>query len=299
MKQFEVILMVWDVGDPIGTGDDIGAPEVPYMSYGPRRVENDGESEEERRKRKEEEEKERKIRELEQKAKSLADEAWILCMEERYDEALVFINRSLEYRYNVANSLNRKAIILERLERYEEAIQYYDRAIEQPHEGEVIEGNKARCLVDYAWHLKDTGFNDWGLKVIKKSLKLFQKISDKEREDEAWYLKGMFLESFNKIPWAFNCYKRAYALAQNKGWKKSIRKKRNNLLQFIENTDIPCPNCGEMLKITANKCFKCGEPIDESIKIVLKKDDDSAEEIEMDVEYEPVCDADIIHFDED
>ena len=287
--------MVWEVGDPIGTGDDIGAPEVPYMTYGPRRVENDEESDEERRKREEEEEEKRKIRELELKAKSLADEAWILCSQERYDEALVFINRSLEYRYYRADSLNVKAVILDRLKRYEEAIRYYEMAIDQPHSDEVIERNAATCMVDYAWHLKDTGFNDWGLKVIKKSLKLFGKISDKEREDEAWYLKGMFLESSNKIPWAFNCYKRAYALAQNKGWKKIYKKNRDAMLQFIENIDINCPNCGQRLKITANKCFKCGEPIDESIEIVLKKDD----EFQMTVEEESVCDADILHFDED
>ena len=41
--------MPWDVGDPIGTGDDIGAPEVPYMSYGPRPQESEEEREERRR----------------------------------------------------------------------------------------------------------------------------------------------------------------------------------------------------------------------------------------------------------
>ena len=50
--------MVWEVGDPIGIGDDIGAPEVPYMNYGPRRVKIDEETDEEREKREEEEEKE-------------------------------------------------------------------------------------------------------------------------------------------------------------------------------------------------------------------------------------------------
>ena len=289
--------MVWEVGDPIGIGDDIGAPEVPYMSYGPRRrsEETDEESDEEREKREVEEEKERKIWELELKARRLEDEARSLYLEDRYDEALVFINRSLEYRHNRANGLNLKAIILERLKRYEEAIRYYDMAIEQPHEDEVMEGNEARCLVDYAEYLKDTGFNDWGLKVIRKSLKLFQKISDKEREDEAWNLKGMFLESFNKIPGAFNCYKRAYALAQNEGWKMIYKENRDAMLQFIENTDINCPNCGEDLKITANECHKCGAPIDESVEIVLKRDD----EFRMTVEEESVCDADILHFDDE
>ena len=105
----------WDVGDPIGTGNDIGAPEVPYMSYGPK----PSESEEEIEERQKEEEEERKIKNLKSRAKRISDEAWELYMDCRNDEALIFINRSLEL-YRTANSFNIKAIILEGLEKYPE-----------------------------------------------------------------------------------------------------------------------------------------------------------------------------------
>ena len=53
---------IWQVGDPIGTGNNIGAPEVPYMSYGPKPKEI--ESEWERAEREKREEEQRQIREL-------------------------------------------------------------------------------------------------------------------------------------------------------------------------------------------------------------------------------------------
>ena len=84
--------MPWDVGDPIGTGDDIGAPEVPYMSYGPRPQESEEEIEERRRRQEEEE----RIQNLEFRSGRISNEAWILYEEGRYDEAIIFINRALE-----------------------------------------------------------------------------------------------------------------------------------------------------------------------------------------------------------
>ena len=86
--------MGWDVGNPIGTGDDIGAPEVPYMSYGPWPEE----SEEEKRERIEKAERELEISDLKFRAERISKEAWDLNQEGRYDEALVFINRCITYK---------------------------------------------------------------------------------------------------------------------------------------------------------------------------------------------------------
>ena len=61
----------WEVGDPIGTGSDIGAPEVPYMSYGPKLVESREEIEE----REKEEERQRELDELERKSRNISKEA--------------------------------------------------------------------------------------------------------------------------------------------------------------------------------------------------------------------------------
>jgi hypothetical protein len=43
----------WHPGDPIGFGNDIGAPEVPYMSYGPRKREDEVDEEELKKEREE------------------------------------------------------------------------------------------------------------------------------------------------------------------------------------------------------------------------------------------------------
>ena len=292
---YEVIMMGyndrWDVGDPIGTGNDIGAPEVPYMSYGPRLEESEEEIEE----RQKEEEEERKIKNLKSRAKRISDEAWELYMDCRNDDALIFINRSLEL-YKTANSFNIKAIILEGLEKYPEALFYYDKAMELG-SSEVFKHNKAACLITYANYLKDIGFDEEGLFEINKSLEIFQDMSDKRYEDEAWNLKGVFLERSGDIAEAFNCYKMALELApKNSNMKQTYTENRERLLPFIENTDVICPNCGKKLKITDAFCIKCGAHIAESIQPVLK---DNGSNENMTVDHEDVCDADIIHFDEE
>ena len=87
----------WHPGDPIGFGNDIGAPEVPYMSYGPRKREDEIDEE---ALQKEREEQERK-----QTAEKIADEAWKLYKERSYGAALVFIDRALEYAPEESNML--------------------------------------------------------------------------------------------------------------------------------------------------------------------------------------------------
>ena len=258
--------MPWDVGDPIGTGDDIGAPEVPYMSYGPRPVESEEEIEERRRRQEEEE----RIQNLEFRSGRISNEAWILYEEGRYDEAIVFINRALELCERNASSWYRKAMILEKLNRYVEALHCYDKAVKiQP--SETNKHNKATFLIDYSYHLYDIGNTREGIFKIKSAIDIYQEISDKRREDEAWNLRGIFLEIFGNIPEAFGCYKKALELApSDSSMKQTYIENRDNLLQLIENTDINCPGCGEKLKITDSYCFKCGSPIDESVEIVLK-----------------------------
>ena len=134
----------WDVGDPIGLGNDIGAPEVPYMNYHTVIIED----EEEKRRLQEEEEKERKNAESKYRSDRLSYEAWKLYGEGRYEDALVFIRRALEYCDREANTWNRKALILEKLNEYEEALSDYDMAIGIS-SLETFKHNKAVCLIDY------------------------------------------------------------------------------------------------------------------------------------------------------
>ena len=283
----------WDVGDPIGLGNDIGAPEVPYMNYHTVIIED----EEEKRRMQEEEEKERKNAESKYRSDRLSYEAWKLYDEKRYGEALVFIRRALEYCDREANTWNRKALILEKLNEYEEALSDYDTAIGIS-SLETFKHNKAVCLIDYCYILKDSGEDRESLDKINDALEIFQKITDKRYEDEAWNLKGIFLERLDDIPEAFNCYKKALELADTDSkMKQTYRENRDNLLPLIDDSGIVCPNCGNELKITDNACFRCGAHIGEPIKPTLRNQPDPAEESEMDREY--AVGATILHFDDE
>ena len=156
----------WQVGDPIGLGNDLGAPEVPYMSYGPKIYE----SEEERLKREEEEEKQNRINNLKITARMLSREAWKLYREDRLDEAFIFISRVLEYCEEVASVWNINGVILESMNEYEEALNSYGRVIELDSLDKVFRHNKAVCLIRYCYLLRvgEMSMRDW----IKSTLPL-------------------------------------------------------------------------------------------------------------------------------
>lgn len=244
----------WHVGDPIGTGSDVGAPEVPYMSYGPKRRESSAETEE----REKDDERERKADELERRSRNISEEAWKLREEGRYDEALIFIKRAIECCEWTAEPWNVKAIILEDMKNYEGALENYDRAIGLG-SSEVYRHNKARCLVRYCSHLKDDGDRGHALDVIDQSLLIFKELDDKDFEDRAWNLKGMLFESFNNFEGAFDCYKKALELSAADSEMKSVyRKNRDRIIPLIDSSERICPSCGGRLEVADNFCLKCG-----------------------------------------
>lgn len=258
----------WHVGDPVGLGNDVGAPEVPYMGY----VKRPGEDEEEIEEREKKEEEQRKRNQLINKSKQISDEAWELNREGRYNDALVFINRALEY-YELASAFNVKAIILENLNQFNGAALYYNEAIECDPKNETYKHNKAACLINYCYLLISPNNYNEGLKKIEATLEIFQEISDKTREDEAWNLKGNFLEGLGNIPEAFKCYKKAVEIAKDDNIMKSTYKEnRDKLLKFIDTSDIKCPRCGNEVKITDNFCLRCGNRFDMEIKLIEKKE---------------------------
>ena len=190
----------WHPGDPIGFGNDIGAPEVPYMSYGPRKREDEIDEE---ALQKEREEQERK-----QTAEKIADEAWKLYKERSYGAALVFIDRALEYAPEESNMWNRKGAIFTELKIFETALENYNKAIELE-DSEVYKNNKAETLIDWAYSLKDKREYEKALDKINESIDIFQNISYKTCESEAYNLKGLILEEMGEILPAFMAYKKA------------------------------------------------------------------------------------------
>lgn len=281
----------WHVGDPVGLGNDIGAPEVPYMDYAKKHKTE---------KEIEEYTKENEIANLKSKSRQLSKMAWELKEEKRYGEALIFINRALEYCDTIADNHNKKAIILERLNRYTDALISYDDAIELDPKTETYRHNKAVCLIDYCNILKDEGDNERGIEKINDSLAIFKELSDREYEDEAWNLKGIFLERFNDIPEAFKCYKKAIELAnEDTEMKTTYKENRDRLLEFIDASDVTCPECGNKVKITDNFCLKCGKHFDMEIELIEKNEPRSNYKLTRTrAEHDNLSET-IIEFDED
>lgn len=245
----------WHVGDPIGFGNDTGAPEVPYMSYGPREGE-DGESNnitpeeiEERRKR---------IVSI-----YLSKEAWRLYEEGRMDEALVLINIAIENNPNNSDNHNIKGIILQRFERFNEALLCFDDALEIKAD-DVIKRNKAACLTRYAWQL----FNNQNLRAasinIGKAEKIYSQLDDKTFSDVMWDLKAEIAIFNNDYVEALDCYKHALeVLKDDEGdLVEEYKEKRDSLLKYFEVDEIKCPRCGMKVPITDSFCIRCGAHID-------------------------------------
>lgn len=247
----------WHPGDPIGFGNDIGAPEVPYMSYGPRKREDEFDEEEYQ---KERDEQERKYT-----AKKISDEAWKLYHERRYGDALSFINRALEYAPEESNMWNRKGVIFTELKIFESALENYNKAIELE-DSEVYQNNKAETLIDWAYALKDKSEYEKGLDKINESIDIFQNISYKTCESEAYNLKGLILEEMGETLPAFMAYKKAVEYVRDDDeFKGSYKRNRDHLLQFIEDEEFKCPKCGNKLRITDNFCSICGAKFEEPL----------------------------------
>ena len=247
----------WHPGDPIGFGNDIGAPEVPYMSYGPRKREDEVDEEELK--------KEREERDRRYTSKKISDDAWKLYLEHRYGEALIFINRALEYDGEESNTWNRKGAILDGLNRFEEAIKNYNIAIELE-DSEIYKNNKAEVLIEWAYSLKDKREYEKALEKINESIDIFQNISYKTCESEAYNLKGLILEEMDETVAAFMAYKKAVEYVRDDDeCKGSYKRNRDHLLQYIEDDKFECPKCGNKLMITDNFCNICGAKFEEPL----------------------------------
>lgn len=268
----------WHVGDPIGFGNDVGAPEVPYMSYGPKKREEknyDASPEEIERNRKE------------NTSRTLRNEADRLYDEGRYCEALTLINVAIENVSTNANNWNVKGNILDHMGNYEDAIPCYDRALELMPD-DVIKHNKANTLLSNAHRLFELEDFSGAEANIINALKIFDQIKNKESLDKAWDLRAQIFIKWDDYDKAFNCYKHALEAVKNdEKLRSEYKQKRDGLLKYLDTGDeITCPECGSKVPITDNFCIKCGAHIENNPK---KK---SGTTLRMD-------DEEVLFFDED
>lgn len=269
----------WHVGDPIGFGNDIGAPEVPYMSYGPKKPEEEkdyGPSSEEI-------EKNRKN----STSRTLRNEADRLYDEGRYSEALTLINVAIENVSTDADNWNVKGNILDHMGNYEGAIPCYDRALELDPD-DIILHNKAATLISNAYSLFQLADIQGASANLIEAFNIFDRIDDKRCLDEAWDLRAQIFIKHGDYDKAFGCYKHALEAVKNdEKLKSKYKQKRDCLLKYLDDEDgVTCPECGSRVPVTDNFCIKCGAHIESTPK---KK---STTALHLD-------DEDILFFDDD
>ena len=175
----------WHVGDPVGFGNDIGSPEVPYMSY----VKRDSKKNPDERQNKDA-----------LRGERLRKEAQILEKEKRYDEALVFIERAMEIHHDIDN-LNVKAMILENSERFGEALECYDRSLKVT-DSRKVRASKAGCLYKIAEKRFDSGEFEDALEHVNRALSV---LPEDEARDEYLLLKSDILYSLGRNLQARKC----------------------------------------------------------------------------------------------
>jgi tetratricopeptide (TPR) repeat protein len=163
----------WHVGAPVGFGET-GQPEIPYMSYVKRVVDDKEEPTEEECRAEYDLDRRRR------RCMTLSDESWRLYEENRPEEALVLINVALENFDTYENDWNRKGIYLDRLGRYGEALECFDKSL-QIRADDVVRKNRADMIlrwVRFEMHSRDE--LNHGLELIDSATDSLQKCKDDE-----------------------------------------------------------------------------------------------------------------------
>lgn len=148
-----------------------------------------------------------------------------LIKEQKYDEALVEINKILQSDNDYSN-WNLKGIILDNLKEYEKAIECFDKAL-NINESSDIKINKANSLYNWAkLSFFPEGNYDKALKLINCGLEV---LGESEDPSEFYFLKAEILEGLNDLVEAQKAYLMAY--------KEFDRlKELENQIEYINNT---------------------------------------------------------------
>lgn len=156
----------WQVGDPIGDGNDIGVPDTKYMGY----LKNNNVNNHSLNS---------SAKDIEL-SKQYLDEAWKLNQEKKYYDALSFINAAIRYNPDDDENWNIKGIILLNiLETNDisvghEAYECFNRALEIKPNGEIIKKNKREFLIIWATKLALSGNNEQAMIRINEALSILE-----------------------------------------------------------------------------------------------------------------------------
>ena len=189
----------WQVGDPIGDGNDIGVPDIKYMDYLKNNDYRNG-----RRKNKPD------SSDI-NKSKKFQEEAVKLWEENNLSDALTCINSAIYYNPDDDENWNLKGIFLWKMadEEYEfyDAIECFDNAL-LINPNKIIKSNKARCMMDFAKLYLDIDYLDFAMRQINETLSF---IHDDKCEDYAHALNIKSLICYAKfdVNYAIECINKA------------------------------------------------------------------------------------------
>ena len=161
----------WQVGDPIGDGNDIGVPDLKYMGY---LRDDDYEIDD-------------SLKDTEL-SKDYYDKAWKLFEEKKYYDALTFINAAIRHNPDDCDNWNVKGIILyaildtHDLDAGFEGYYSFNKALSINPENETVKANKIGFLIRFGQELALKRKNDRAIAIINEVLSL---IEDKNSIDYA------------------------------------------------------------------------------------------------------------------
>lgn len=174
----------WQVGDPVGDGNDIGVPDIKYMGYLKKNNRNN-------------QSKNSSTKNI-NLSKQYQDEAWKLKEENKPYDALSFINAAIRYDSDDSENWNIKGLILwDILETNDvsvgnEAYECFNKALEIAPHGKIVKQNKILFLIKWPIKLILSGDAKQAMIRINEALSI---IEDKTSNDyaEALAIKGWVL----------------------------------------------------------------------------------------------------------
>ena len=182
----------WQVGDPIGDGNDIGVPDIPYMDYFKNNTDYESSS----------------------NSKQYQQRAWNAYEDNRSNDALKYINKAIDINPHDEENWNIKGIILANLYRkgslYEpnDVERCYNKALDINPNNNIIKLNKAIFLTFRARQWYEEEMYGYAKQTINEALDL---IEDKSSDDYAIALniKGNILLKQWEFDESLKCYNRA------------------------------------------------------------------------------------------
>ena len=242
----------WQVGDPIGLGNDAGVPDIPYMGYlNTGDDEDDDSTNQTSRPRKTIDE-------------ELADDAFNLQADGRYNDALKLIAEAIDINPRGPNNWNVKAIILDNMGLHEDALKFYDKSLEIEN-SDVVKANKAQCLLMIARNKKFSAKYTDALEYVNRALAVLPEGD----EDRPGYLcfKGSVLSLLGREVQSRKCYLLADGLYDR---ISELEEQENR----IKNSNFP------LISVTGTRFYRGLSPFPLGVNIDLIKEPENKHDMD-------------------